>query len=321
MDYITSKSKVGVLEIGWSEILGVVKLLSKQVYGDVESGKIKSIYGIPRGGSIVSALLVQSLNNVFTLRLIESEINIASHTLIVDDICDSGNTLNKFKKRYPHNKLATLYCKTNSSVKPNYYSYEVCTWIKFPWEKDNKNTTIEENVIRVLEYIGEDPNREGLQETPKRVVRMYNELFAGYDVNRKPEMKTFTSTNTNLQYKKWFTVYSMCEHHMVPIEFKVAIGYVPNGKVIGISKLIRLIRWKSARLVIQENLAEEIVEDLMKMLKPQGAMIVMEGKHFCECMRGVKVENYSGTSAIRGIFESYDLRTEFLRLINNGGRE
>ena len=108
---------------------------------------------------------------------------------------------------------------------------------------------------------------------------------------------------------------------MVPIEFKVAIGYVPNGKVIGISKLIRLIRWKSARLVIQENLAEEIVEDLMKMLKPQGAMIIMEGKHFCECMRGVKVENFSGTSAIRGIFKSYDLRTEFLRLINNGGRE
>lgn len=169
----------------------------------------------------------------------------------------------------------------------------------------------------ILILVGEDVGREGLKDTPKRVAKMYSEIFAGY-FTQCPNLKTFDSDNNEMIVKTGITTFSCCEHHMVPMKLKVSFAYIPNGKVVGISKIIRLIKWCSARLTIQENLTVMIVDEFMKQVQPKGCMCVIKGHHFCEEMRGVKTENLTQTSAIRGVFEKLEVRTEALVLMNNG---
>uniref|UniRef100_A0A7C3SNG9 GTP cyclohydrolase I n=1 Tax=Dictyoglomus turgidum TaxID=513050 RepID=A0A7C3SNG9_9BACT len=172
---------------------------------------------------------------------------------------------------------------------------------------------IEKAVYTILKEIGEDVNREGLIETPKRVARMYREVFYGLK-EKPPEFKIFKSDNDQMIVKT-FKCFSWCEHHLVPIEMKIAFAYIPNGKVTGISKIIRRIKWWCARPVIQENLTDNIIKDFVKELDPKGAMLIIKGRHFCELIRGVKTESWTTTSAVYGIFENSVVKQEFLSLI------
>lgn len=173
---------------------------------------------------------------------------------------------------------------------------------------------IEEAIRTILIQIGEDPDREGLVETPKRVAKMYDEIFAGYKTPC-PELKAFASNNDAMIMKTGIHTFSFCEHHTVPMLLTVAFAYIPKGKVVGISKIIRLIKWCSARLVIQENLTEHIVDEFVKQVKPKGCMCVIIGEHLCEGMRGVKTENKTTTSSLRGVFKKLEVRNEFLTLM------
>ena len=167
----------------------------------------------------------------------------------------------------------------------------------------------------------EDINRDGLLETPKRVAKMYNEIFSGYD--KADEMdkifsKTFDTDNEEMVIVKDIGYWSHCEHHMVPFFGKVHIGYIPDGKVLGLSKFARLVDIYARRLQIQEQMTFQIADEIEQRLRPKGLAVVVEGIHMCMVMRGVKSINSSTTtSSMRGIFrEKAEARQEFLKLIS-----
>ena len=179
---------------------------------------------------------------------------------------------------------------------------------------------VEKNIKKILEYIGENPEREGLVETPKRIRKAYDEVFSGYKQNPKELMKVFTDGSCKeMVILKNSEFYSMCEHHMFPFFGHISIGYIPNGKVIGVSKLARLIDCFAHRMQIQERMTSQIADTLMKELGALGVMVVCEGVHFCMRSRGVKKQDASMiTSAVRGVFaENAQTRQEFLSLIKD----
>lgn len=176
----------------------------------------------------------------------------------------------------------------------------------------------EAHIKSVLEYIGENPQREGLVETPKRIRKAYDEIFSGYKQNPKDLMKTFTEGSCKeMVILKNCEFYSMCEHHMFPFFGHISIGYIPNGKVIGISKLARLVDCFAKRMQIQERMTSQIADTIMEELGALGVIVVCEGVHFCMRSRGVKKQDASMvTSAVRGVFaDESKAREEFLSLI------
>lgn len=176
---------------------------------------------------------------------------------------------------------------------------------------------MEETLKKVLEYIGEDISREGLIETPKRMKRAYDEIFAGYKQNPKDLMKTFVEGSCKeMVILKNCEFYSTCEHHFLPFFGHISIGYIPDKKVIGISKLARLVDCFSKRMQIQEHMTTQIAECIMNDLGAKGVIVVCEAQHLCMKSRGIKKQDASMvTSAIRGVFENIALRQEFLSLI------
>jgi GTP cyclohydrolase I len=173
---------------------------------------------------------------------------------------------------------------------------------------------MEKLITEILKEIGDNPEREGLLETPKRVAKMYKEVFYGLKVPA-PNFKMFESNYSGILVKT-FKCFGWCEHHLAPIEFEISFGYIPNGKVTGISKIIRRVKWWTARPSIQENLTEMIVDDFEKELNPKGVMLIVKGRHFCELLRGVEVDSWTTTSSVRGSFkDNLSTREEFLKLI------
>ena len=177
---------------------------------------------------------------------------------------------------------------------------------------------IEEAVKLLLEGIGEDCHREGLRETPNRVARMYEEIFAGMDAASSEHLsKTFTAENNEMVLEKDITFFSTCEHHLMPFFGKVHIAYIPDGKVVGISKLARCVEVYARRLQIQEKMTAEIADAIMESLKPKGVMVMVQAEHMCMSMRGVKKPGSQTVTVIsRGLFElDENLKTTFFNLV------
>ncbi len=178
-----------------------------------------------------------------------------------------------------------------------------------------------ENAVReILEAIGEDPNREGLKRTPIRVASMYAELFSGHAEDPARHLKTFfTERYDEIVILRDIPFHSMCEHHLMPFIGKAHIAYLPDGKVIGVSKLARLIETFSNRLQVQERLTTQVADMLMEHLKPKGVAVVMMAQHTCMTIRGVKKPGSQMiTSALRGIFRTnLASRTEILSLLKD----
>jgi len=271
--------------------------------------KYENIYAVPRGGHLIGLILSDALKIPMEL----DKEGIKKDTLIVDDLIDSGKTLSQF----PKNDKAVIFVKNGKKKAVTYYVDETNEWVKFPDEKDNE---VQEHIERIMQYIGEDTSREGLLETPKRVQKAYDEIFSGYKQNPKDLMKTFTQgTCEEMVILKNCEFYSTCEHHMFPFFGHVSIGYIPNQKVIGISKLARLVDLYAKRMQIQERMTTQIADTIMKELDALGVYVVCEGVHFCMRSRGVKKQDASMiTSAVRGIFKKdAKARQEFLSLIKN----
>ena len=178
---------------------------------------------------------------------------------------------------------------------------------------------IERAVRDILEAIGEDPDREGLKETPKRVANMYEEIFSGIAENPEQHMKIFNEPgNDELVIVRDIPLYSMCEHHLLPFVGKAHIAYIPNdGKIIGISKLARIVNTYARRLQVQERLTTQIRDCIQDTLQPLGVAVVIEASHTCMTLRGVQKANaVTTTSAFSGIFlRDERTRNEFLNLI------
>ncbi|MBD8500523.1 MULTISPECIES: GTP cyclohydrolase I FolE [Paenibacillus] len=182
---------------------------------------------------------------------------------------------------------------------------------------DNRER-IEHHVKEILKLIGENVEREGLLDTPARVTRMYEEIFSGYQVDPRDVLGvTFDEQHEELVIVKDITYYSQCEHHMAPFFGKVHIGYVPSGKIAGLSKFARLVDAITRRLQVQERITSEIADIMDEVLQPHGVMVVVEGEHLCMCARGVKKPgSKTVTSAVRGTFRSDAAqRAEFLSLL------
>jgi len=177
--------------------------------------------------------------------------------------------------------------------------------------------SIEQNIKEILAYIGDNPDREGLLETPRRVVRSWERLFGGYKQNPESVLKTFVEGSCDeMVVLKDIEFYSTCEHHFQPFFGTVSIGYLPDKRVLGVSKLARLVEIYSRRLQIQEKLSAEIADSLMKHLNPLGVMVVCKAQHLCMSSRGVeKHKAVMITSAIRGVFKKPEVRAEFLDFI------
>ena len=179
-----------------------------------------------------------------------------------------------------------------------------------------------ENLVReILVRLGEDPGREGLLRTPERVHHAFEFLTKGYQQDPDTMLKNalFTVSYDEMVIVKDVEVFSLCEHHMLPFFGKVHVAYIPNGKVIGLSKIPRLIEIFSRRLQIQERLTTQIAETIQKAIQPQGVGVVIEARHLCMMMRGVEKQHSSAvTSSMLGCFrDEQETRTEFLSLINH----
>ena len=181
------------------------------------------------------------------------------------------------------------------------------------------SATFEDLTKELLVRLGEDPDREGLQSTPSRVHKAYEFLTRGYREDPEAMLKNalFTVTYDEMVIVKDVEMFSLCEHHMLPFFGKVHVAYIPNGKVIGLSKIPRLIETFSRRLQIQERLTTQIAETIQKVIQPQGVGVVIEARHLCMMMRGVEKQHSAAvTSSMLGCFrEEQETRQEFLSLI------
>jgi GTP cyclohydrolase IA len=185
-----------------------------------------------------------------------------------------------------------------------------------------ENKEFEELVRRELELLGEDPSREGLIRTPSRVAKSLKWMTQGYNSSAEQVVGEgiFKEEHDNMIMVRDIELYSMCEHHMLPFFGKAHVAYIPNGKIVGLSKIPRIVDVYAQRLQVQERLTEQIAEGLCRVLHPAGVGVVIEAYHLCMMMRGVQKQNSKTiTSALRGAFrEDPKTRDEFLRLAHNG---
>lgn len=288
--------------IRWNQLIAAAKWLGSTIH---DHG-FDYIYGIPTGGALVAGLIHQLYPDK---KIVDEKPNpiMKDEVAIVDDLIDSGSTLRPFMKDgfscfvaygKKHSPLTML--KEDPKV-----IYETDNWLVFPWDK-SEDAGPHDAVIRLIEFIGDDPNRVGLVETPNRIVRAYDELFAGYKMNVKDIFKTFDEGRYDqIIICKDIEFYSMCEHHMMPFVGKAHVAYIPSkdGHLLGLSKLARLVDVFAKRLQIQERIGDQVTKSLMEYLKPQGAACIIEAQHFCMCMRGIKKQNSRMiTSSMKGVF-------------------
>ena len=250
-------------------------------------------YGVPRGGQIVAGMTGNAVDNI------------EDADVIIDDLIDSGATLERYKD-YKKPFIALIDKRKELQGE----------WLVFPWEtkENDSEETVEDNVKRLLQYFGEDVNREGLKETPKRFVKFFTEFLNPPEWN----CTTFEGegydemiVQTNIPF------HSLCEHHIAPFFGTGTIAYIPNKRIVGLSKLARTLETFSRRLQNQERITIQVAEFLWKELDPLGVAVQITAKHMCMEMRGVKKhDTHTTTTKLIGIFkEDASARNEFLNSI------
>ena len=189
--------------------------------------------------------------------------------------------------------------------------------------KDKENSAIDKSISKhytsILEELGEDPKREGLQKTPMRVAKSLQFLTHGYHLDPSEILKSamFKKDHKHMVIVKEIELYSMCEHHMLPFFGKAHIAYIPNGYIVGLSKIPRVVEAFSRRLQVQERLTDQIKECIQETLNPLGVAVVIEAKHLCMLMRGIEKQNsVATTSSFTGAFLKETTRSEFINLIS-----
>ena len=184
----------------------------------------------------------------------------------------------------------------------------------------NKEEEFEQAITKVLELLGEDPKREGLLKTPSRVAKALQFLTEGYHQDPKEILNQalFSTSNDEMVLVRDIEFYSMCEHHMLPIIGRAHVAYIPDGKVVGLSKIPRIVNLYARRLQIQEQMTEQIADAILETIKPKGVAVVVHARHMCMEMRGVqKINSTTVSSALRGLFKRDErTRNEFYNLIN-----
>jgi len=279
-----------MISLTWNDIYDRVSKL--------QFSKGDKVWGIPRGGSIVAGIAHLQLG----VPIADSP---ESATIALDDIIDSGATAAGVRQEYGL-KTMVLVNKAREGLDE---------WIHFPWEEPPEQD-IGESVRRIIEYIGDDPNRNGIIDTPSRVVKSWSTLFGGYGQDVSSLLRWFDDDTDEMIISKNIQFYSTCEHHMLPFFGTVVVGYIPRGKVLGISKLSRIVRSYASRMQIQERLTREIGELIEPHVKGVGVHI--EAQHLCMMARGVEQQDSTMvTNYLTGPFKHLpETRAEFLGVVN-----
>lgn len=305
------------MEYTYERFIADIERIAEHIKASYRPEDILGVFGVPRGGTIPAIELSRALGVPFIPSFDESHDD-SRNIIVIDDIVDSGRTRMRYKV-YPFYALVNKDQGTRQGILPFQYALGTTSeWVHFWWEHEPA-IDIKDSIIRQLEYIREDPNREGLRKTPARVERAWQELFKGYQKDPKEIFTTFeTDGYSGIVLLKNIEMFSMCEHHILPFAGRAHIAYIPNEKVIGISKLARLLEIYSRRLQIQERICEQITTDLMNYLEPKGAACIIEAEHFCIRMRGVNKQNSTMvTSSLKGMFlDNPGAHNELLQLIS-----
>jgi GTP cyclohydrolase I len=293
----------------WDDVNIAAKKIVGLIYHSVlplkQEGVLR-VYGVPRGGIPVALSVVGFLGTLFETITVQITSDPAEADVIVDDLEDSGATRRRYSAQYPV-PFYTLTKKDDPSE-----------WIEFPWEINERPGPSTDMIIRLIQSFGDDPNREGLIETPDRVLKAWADMMSGYRTDVSSLFKVFDIDSDELVLLRNVEFHSMCEHHMLPFSGVAHIGYIPQERrVIGVSKLARVLDAFSKRLQVQERLCKEIVDALDDHLKPLAVGCVIVARHHCVSCRGVgKQHSEMVTSAMRGAFrDSSSARQEFLSLI------
>lgn len=260
-------------------------------------------YAVPRGG-IAAAYILGN----FVELILEDDPDDAE--IIIDDLVDSGDTRTKWNQRCPGKPFYALVDKK--------YDFYHGQYLIFPWEQSEEGS-FSDNVTRLLQYVGEDPKRGGLLETPTRVAKAWKFWCSGYKQSAEHVLKVFEDGGE--RYDQMITVadipiYSHCEHHLAPIFGTATISYIPNGKIVGLSKLSRVADLFARRLQVQERLTDQIADALWDNLKPKGVGVMIKARHMCMESRGICQQgHYTRTTSLRGVIrDEADAKAEFLNL-------
>jgi GTP cyclohydrolase IA len=285
------------------------KKIAEKIIEDAWPENAPSIYGVPRGGIPVAYLVlaeIRRINKPGIFAKIVEKPEEATH--FVDDIVDSGKTKERFLSTYG---LANQFYAVIEEKKD--------AWYVFPWEMGlTSDSSALDIPLRLLQYIGEDPERDGLKDTPKRVVKAWDELFKGYKSNPAECLgRVFDNDEKydEMVILRDVPMFSCCEHHILPFFGKVHVAYVPTEKIVGISKIARLIECFARRLQVQERLTQQIANSLDEALHPLGVAVMIEAQHMCMISRGIqKPGTLMVTTALRGVLKEQAARLEFLLL-------
>lgn len=273
-----------------------------------DSKSITGVYGVRQGGYTPSLIIAQ-LMDVKCLDELEDG------CLVVDDLVDSGRTLQTF---YDAGYACdAMYRKPHSSSHLAPSAIELDAWLVFPWERDNGAPN--DGIVRLLEYIGEDPTREGLLDTPKRVLKAFKEMTEGYDLEAGDILGTTFDVGEvdEMVIVKNIEFVSLCEHHLLPFTGIATVAYVPKDRVVGLSKIARLVDMYARRLQVQERLTSQITAAMDEVLEPLGSACIIEAAHSCMGCRGVrKPSARMVTSSLTGVFRNHEVRAELLSLSN-----
>lgn len=275
----------------------------------LERSPAATVYGVPRGGVPVAYMLT---GGNIAIRVAETP---HEADVIVDDVIDSGRTMNRYRRE--HGK--DFFALTDFLETPKKRG----EWVVFPWEmgasaEEAVDQSGDDIVIRLLQRIGEDPKREGLRDTPQRVLRAWAEWTAGYTQDVGKVLKVFADGREGydeMVVEKDLPFYSHCEHHLAPFFGTATIAYIPDKSIVGLSKLGRVLDIFARRLQVQERLTVQVVEALMRHLKPRGVAVLIKARHLCMESRGYNKQGHvTVTSALRGVFTQHKARNEFLTL-------
>jgi GTP cyclohydrolase I len=271
-----------IRRITWEEVRSAVLAKRPKMEG-------MRVYGVPRGGCAIAPLFGIPVDSP------------DEADLIVDDLIDSGATRDRFAASHPCTPFLALFERRSGDA-----------WLAFPWEENESPAA--DAVVRLIEYLGDDPQRPGLIDTPDRVLRALKELTSGN--GESPEnilARRFAEPCDEMVVVRGIEFWSLCEHHLLPFRGEATVGYLPNREVVGLSKLARLVQCFARRLQVQERMTTQIAQALFSVSK-LGAGCIIRATHTCMAMRGARATAPMVTSALYGSMREGAAREEFLRL-------
>ena len=293
--------------------------IAVQLHGLAKAKGPLTLFPIPRGGIPAAYLVLKAYEEIYQdsakppIVLTDDPVQADAY---IDDLVDSGKTAERYRQRYGQKHFYALIHKTADGAS----GYKLGEWLVFPWEGSEEKSA-EDSVVRLLQFIGEDPGRGGLVETPARVLKAWKHWTSGYEADIKKILKTFEDGAEH--YDEMIVVrdipfYSQCEHHLAPFFGTATFAYVPDKRIVGLSKMSRLVDAFARRLQVQERLTAQVVDAFMAELAPKGAACLIKARHMCMESRGVCQQgSETVTSVLRGVFKDGPVRNEFLSLARN----